>query len=251
MATLKENKNYWDGKYDWQERGDDWSRAWGGPHMQWYGTIYPRIKAHLPTKRILEIACGFGRWTHFLKDNCKQLLALDLSEECINACSERFSDSQHIEYILNDGMSLELIESNTVDFIFSFDSLVHVDESVIRAYLEQFQRILTNDGIAFIHHSNLGEYRQELKKVESEEGQLHWRDPSVDAVLVETIANQNGLKCLSQELVYWGTNSTFIDCFSTISKNISGDNRENKVLRNTELMNEARNLRQLSQLYSL
>lgn len=66
MATLKENKNYWDGKYDWQERGDDWSRAWGGPHMQWYGTIYPRIKAHLPTKRILEIACGFGRWPHFL-----------------------------------------------------------------------------------------------------------------------------------------------------------------------------------------
>ena len=31
---------------------------------QWFGLIFPRIHAFLPTGTILEIAPGFGRWTN-------------------------------------------------------------------------------------------------------------------------------------------------------------------------------------------
>jgi hypothetical protein len=79
MPSIQENKRRWDGQYDWAMAGDEWSSQWGGPFMQWYGSIYPRVKAHLPTGRILEIACGFGRWTAFLKDLCEELVVLDLS----------------------------------------------------------------------------------------------------------------------------------------------------------------------------
>ena len=34
------------------------------------GTIFPRIRECLPVGTILEIAPGFGRWTHYLKDYC-------------------------------------------------------------------------------------------------------------------------------------------------------------------------------------
>jgi SAM-dependent methyltransferase len=232
--------------------------------MQWYGTIFPRIKSHVPTNRILEIACGYGRWTQYLKDLCKNLIVIDLSEECIQACKQRFSECLHIEYHVNDGKSLDIISDSSVDFVFSFDSLVHADESVMKAYLCQLQRILNNDGVAFIHHSNLGEYHTRYSRIRNIpkleglltrlgilEKNLHWRDFSVDAKKVEVLAEEHGLRCISQEIMPWGTKKILIDCMSTIVKNNSSVARINRILRNVKFMQEVQNLLQLSQLYNL
>jgi len=264
IPTIKDNEAYWDGKYNWTNRGDEWSAAWGGPSMQWYGTIFPRIKSHVPTNRILEIACGYGRWTQYLKDLCKNLIVIDLSEECIQACKQRFSECLHIEYHVNDGKSLDIISDSSVDFVFSFDSLVHADESVMKAYLCQLQRILNNDGVAFIHHSNLGEYHTRYSRIRNIpkleglltrlgilEKNLHWRDFSVDAKKVEVLAEEHGLRCISQEIIPWGTKKILIDCMSTIVKNNSSVARINRILRNVKFMQEVQNLLQLSQLYNL
>jgi SAM-dependent methyltransferase len=263
MPTSEGNKRLWDGEYNWTNRGDEWSAAWGGPSMQWYGAIFPRIKSHVPTNKILEIACGYGRWTEYLKDLCNNLVVIDLSEECIQSCRQRFSECLNIEYHVNDGKSLDMISDSSVDFVFSFDSLVHADESVMKAYLCQFQRILSNDGVAFIHHSNLGEYNNLYSRIRSVpklegllsqlgilEENLHWRDFSVDAKKVETLAEEHGLRCISQEIIPWGTKKLFIDCFSTIIKNNSPADRGNYILKNEKFMQEAQNLWQLSQLYN-
>jgi hypothetical protein len=50
-----------------------------------------------------------------------------------------------------------MIAEESVDFVYSFDSLVHADAGVLEGYLSQFPRILSETGVAFIHHSNLGE----------------------------------------------------------------------------------------------
>ena len=68
MVSVNYNKKWWGQDYDWSEAGDEWSRPWGGPEAQWYGSLYPRIHRFLPTGQVLEIACGHGRWTQFLKD---------------------------------------------------------------------------------------------------------------------------------------------------------------------------------------
>lgn len=230
--------------------------------MQWYGTILPRIKAHVPTQSILEIACGFGRWTQYLKDVCKHLTVVDLSKECIQGCQERFLTSTHIEYHVNDGKSLGMVRDRSVDFVFSFDSLVHADDSVIEAYLSQLPRILNEEGVAFIHHSNLGEYHARYSRIRRIPGleallsragvldsPLHWRSWSVDSQKVEALAERYGLRCISQEIVLWGTKRTFIDCLSTLTKRDSLTNVANKKLRNANFMREADHLLQLSRLY--
>ncbi len=262
MPQLEDNKTRWDGEYHWRDQGDEWSALWGDPSMQWHGTILPRIKAHVPANKIVEIACGYGRWTQYLKDLCQNLIAIDLSEECIEASKQRFADCSNIEYHVNNGRSLDMIPDSSVDFVFSFDSLVHADESVINAYLCQFKRILTKDGVAFIHHSNFGEYYPAYAKIRAVpnleeiliqsdilEESTHWRDASVDAQKVETLATKNGLSCISQEIVLWSTKKMFLDCMSTIVKNDSSLARTNRVLRNANFMAEAHNLLQLSQLY--
>src|SRR5205085_5081421 len=60
-------------KYEWKDAGEEWSEPWGTSAAQWSGAILPRIRDCLPTGTILEIAAGFGRWTHYLKDYCQEL----------------------------------------------------------------------------------------------------------------------------------------------------------------------------------
>jgi len=260
MATIEENKKVWDGRYDWKEGGDEWSVAWGGPSMQWYGSVLPRIRAHVPARRILEIACGYGRWTRYLKELCESLVVVDLSEECVRACQKRFAASTNIEYHVNDGRSLEMLPDASVDFVFSMDSLVHANDSVMTAYLGQLRRVLTDDGVAFLHHSNLGEYRAPCSTIRGTPGlesilsrlgivTLHWRDLGVDAGKVEGWAEASGLRCIGQELVPWGTKFLLIDCFSTIVTDRSPLVRKNRVFRNWSFMREVRNLSRLSRLY--
>ena len=124
-------------KYDWKEAGEEWSEPWGTSHAQWNGTIFPRIRDCLPVGTILEIAPGFGRWTHYLKDYCERLWAVDKSSECIEECRHRFAADSRVRCYLNDGRSLSMIADGSVDFIFSFDSFVHPDRDVVEAYLRQ------------------------------------------------------------------------------------------------------------------
>ncbi len=262
MPTILDNKQTWDGSYNWKDRGDEWSENWGGPFMQWYGTIFPRIKTHVPTKRILEIACGYGRWTQYLKDLCEQLTLVDLSEECIHACQQRFSGSKNIAYHVNDGKSLDMIDDNSIDFVFSYDSLVHANDVVIETYLSQLRRILSSDGACFIHHSNLGEYRtlySRLRKVPKLEETLvnlgvldktlHWRDANVDSSLVESLAKKYGLRCITQEITQWGFSKAYTDCMSTIVRDDSPVIKENTIYRNSSFSQEIRNLSELTKLY--
>ncbi len=160
MPTISENKGIWDGAYGWSNSGDEWSKNWGSPSMQWYGTLLPRIHSFIPVDTILEIAPGYGRWTQYLKLYCKRLIVVDVSEKCIKACKERFKSDSNIEYHINDGTSLEMISDGTIGFVFSFDSLVHVDELVIDQYMKQLSHKLTPEGAGFIHHSNLNEYKK-------------------------------------------------------------------------------------------
>ena len=142
-------------------------------------------------------------------------------------------------------------------------ALTFRDEHVIEAYISQLPKILNENGVAFIHHSNLAEYHtrySRIRKIPKLQGllrsigildrNLHWRDFSVDAKKVEALAKQHGLRCASQEIVLWGTKRTYIDCMSTIIRNDSQTNMTNKIFKNPNFMQEAHNLLQLSELYS-
>ena len=267
MPTVEENSTFWGATYDWSVAGEDWSNMWGTSKMQWYGMLLPRIHAFLPAHTILEIAPGFGRWTNFLKDACANLIVVDLSDKCIEACRERFARCSNISYFVNDGTSLDMIQDNSIDFIFSFDSLVHAEAPVIAAYMSQLPRKLTPNGVAFIHHSNLGHYARRLnvQRMVARVPRLFrllkrggafddlaepWRAPSMTAESMQAFAAANGLGCISQELVTWGTRRALIDCMSIITKKGSAHFRQNRVLRNPSFMKEARYLLELSRLYA-
>lgn len=53
-----------------------------------------------------------------------------------------------------------MVADSSVDFAFSFDSLVYVEAEVLKGYLTELARVLKPDGVAFLHHSNLGAYQR-------------------------------------------------------------------------------------------
>ena len=266
MPTIEENRSAWGETYIWREAGEEWSRRWGSVRMQWYGSLLPRIGGFVPADTILEIAPGHGRWTAFLKNLCRRLIIVDLSKSCIDECRQRFADCSHISYFVNDGMSLEMVVDGSVDFIFSYDSLVHAEDAVLKAYVAEFAKKLRPNGAAFLHHSNLGEYIRRIKvqsvlsKVPKLPGLLarlgvydnvtgQWRADSMTAAKMALFAQDHKLQCVSQELITWHSRFALVDCLSIIIPRGSRRSRENRVSRNAGFMSEAKSLSDLSRLY--
>jgi SAM-dependent methyltransferase len=264
MPTIEQNLELWTNPAEWVDRGDQWSVTWGNVETQWFFAIYPRVHAFLPAQSILEIAPGFGRWTQFLKNYAEHLTVVDLVGDCIEGCKRRFASQSNITYHVNDGRSLTMIPDRSIDFVFSFDSLVHAEADVVAGYLEQLRHKLKPDGVGFVHHSNAGEYtgdfailnrvkrpyrlRQWLRKA----GMLdadHWRAHSMTAALFAQSCEDVGLQCISQELVNWKSRR-MIDAFSTFTPTGSRWARPNRVYRNPAFMRTAAQDAAVSALYS-
>jgi ubiquinone/menaquinone biosynthesis C-methylase UbiE len=263
MPTVDWNQVVWAHDYAWNEAGEEWSAAWGGADAQWSWTVLPRIHSFVPAKTILEIGPGFGRWTARLMGLCQKLVLVDLSDKCIQACQARFRSSDHISYHVTDGKSLEMVPDKSIEFAFSFDSLVHAELDVLESYIGQLHRKLSPDGVAFIHHSNIGEFERYLNRVERIpwgkstlqrwgviEQNRHHRSLSVTAAKVEALVENAGMRCISQEIINWGS-IRLIDCLSVFTPSGSRWERPNRVLRNKGFMAEAANAAKLAKYYTL
>ena len=234
MPTLKENYDMWNNV--WKLSGDEWSETWGGANKQWSEAILPRIQRYVPAGTILEIAPGHGRWTQFLSKQCLELMVVDISDTCITACKERFKDQNHITYFVNDGMSLNMIPNNSIDFVFSFDSLVHAEADVIKSYLSQLKNKLKPTGAGFIHHSNAGQYK-------FSEPDPNWRAASMSAEVFRKYAADAGLICTDQELINWAS-AHLNDCFSVITNDQTLQKTPCNIIENPNFMKEAQAIRE-------
>lgn len=239
MDNIKLNAELWGKYYDWTGAGEEWSEMWGGSRAQWLGSLYPRISAFLPAQSILEIAPGYGRWTQYLLSACKQYLGIDLSQDCIDACKKRFGGATHASFSTNDGISLSRASDSSIDFVFSFDSLVHAAADVMSAYVTEILRVLRNDGVAFIHHSNWLE-------IEGRVTNNHGRGLDVSADFVKEAVVKAGGVVLIQEKINWGE-SECTDCLSLFGHNGPS---EPVLIENHDFMLEGNNIRKYQSPYT-
>lgn len=214
MATVEENLKVWT-RHDWSTEGDDWSGAWGGTETMWRGSILPRIFPFLPARSILELAPGFGRCTQFLKDLCDELTVVDLTPRCIEACQARFASSTNIKYHVNDGKSLAAVPDGTIDFVFSYDSLVHVGADVMQSYVSELSRKLAPQGVGFIHHSDLGRHVDARGNLPFDN--VDWRDLTMTAERFDRFCQSTGLRVILQESVNW-SGEKITDCMSIFTR---------------------------------
>jgi ubiquinone/menaquinone biosynthesis C-methylase UbiE len=261
MPTVEDNQRVWNSDYHWAASGEEWSSAWGDSSAQWFGTILPRIHSHLPAATIVEIAPGRGRWSQYLIPDCKEYMGYDLSASCVSACKTRFAAQSHASFFQTAGKELHSTADESVDFVFSFDSLVHAEMDVMQAYMAEIFRVLRPGGTAFVHHSNAASYPvyfgmfgrlpgyRRLTQVLPLE-YSNWRGLSVSGDKVIAAARKVGMRALVQERINW--NSTrLLDCMTTLAKAGHPEKSDCVVYNNPGFMSEAAAVRRMSTAYSV
>jgi glycosyltransferase involved in cell wall biosynthesis len=190
-----EEQRFWNNKSEWERDGDEWSDVFGGTEKLWNEIIYPNIQEYLKND-VLEIAPGYGRITKYLIKHSKTLSLVDLNDNCIKKCIEKFGD-KIANYVVNNGRNLNYFNDKQFDFIFSWDSFVHMDKSVIDDYLKEIYRVLKKDGVGAIHHSYFYGGRIQSKK------NIAGRSNMTPEIFKE-LAEKNKLTVISQTAVIGG-----------------------------------------------
>lgn len=103
---------------------------------------------------VLELGTLNGKWTRYLL-NAQKVICVDINNEFIEWISNRYqNDLEKIEFYVTNGDELTGVQSNSVDLIFSIDTLVRVDKQSIYNYIAEIHRVLTPSGKAILHLPN-------------------------------------------------------------------------------------------------
>jgi SAM-dependent methyltransferase len=184
--------------------------------MQWERTIWPIIKDEEFTST-LELACGHGRNTEFLRRYAKSIDLVDVNQTCIDACERRFGSEKDgclFRYHVTTGNSLP-VSSSSISFVYTWDSMVHFDKLVVRDYVHDVFRALKPGGSAFLHHSNYGTIAPDSSWTKN-----HGNRSDMTAELMRDYAEEAGLKIKFQRLSGtadgWGIDD--LDCLTLLTK---------------------------------
>lgn len=199
---------------DWKE-GPYYDSAEQGIEWQWQTIIWPIIRdADADFTCVLDLAAGHGRNSEKLRRLARKLYVVDINKENIDFLQRRFADCHNITYILNDGISLGQILDNELTLVYSFDSMVHFDSDVVRAYLKEFQRVLKPGGLGFCHYSN---YKD--KPTADYRDSPHWRN-FMCRELFEHYLWKERLVPVKSQLLDWDGSGRNIDALTLFKKPI-------------------------------
>jgi SAM-dependent methyltransferase len=159
MPSVQWNADTWGELHTWDRDGDEWSgmaEHCGQPYGEWKESlvetfVLPYLGSDVD---VLEIAPGHGRWTQTIVSVARSVTLVDLNPACIQACRDRFQGLSNVAYYVNDGRSIPTVPDSSVDFVWSFDSFVHMEPDVVDAYLGEFARVLRPGGRFVIHHAD-------------------------------------------------------------------------------------------------
>lgn len=102
----------------------------------------------------LDLGCGIGRIEKYLASHCKELYAVDVSDEMLRLAEERLKGIKNIHLSRVDGTSLKAFSEGKFDFVFSLLVLQHMEKEDAYLYLEEIYRVLKKEGTALIQFPN-------------------------------------------------------------------------------------------------
>lgn len=191
---------------------DYYDAAEGEMDSRWTTLLWPFLEG-CNFETCVDLAVGHGRNTAKLlqQKDCQKVYCVDINQDNINFCSERFADEPRVVCIKNNGANLPEIPPYSITMFYCFDAMVHFDSDIVRSYLAEIARLLAPiEGRAFLHHSNYtGNPGGDVHK------NPHWRN-FMSAELMKHYAAKEGLAVEKQQLLDWNWDGTNIDCFTLL-----------------------------------
>lgn len=165
----------------------------------------------LDLSNVIELACGRGRHVQKYISNADKITLVDICEENIEICEERYKDYSHIVFYKNNGYNLEKLEDSKYSALFTYDSMVHFEMMDVYEYLKDIYRVLQDGGKALLHHSNYADdYTVNFAK------EYHGRC-FMSKNIFAYLAYRIGFKILNQEIIDWYGEKQ-LDCITLLEK---------------------------------
>lgn len=137
-------------------RGGIYGLQWGDPDV-WTPLIFIRDHYVLPfvnpEHTAVDIGCGGGRWTRYLL-GFKTIYGVDYYEELVAEYRRAYARYPRVRAIKNNGTDFPGIPPQSVDFVFSFGTFGHLNQTLIDSYLANIKTIMKPGGNAMIHYSD-------------------------------------------------------------------------------------------------
>lgn len=93
---------------------------------------------------ILEVGCGIGRMTQFMRYDFKKVIGIDISKEMIQQAKIRL---RGVEFIETDGNTIHL-SNNSIDFAFSYIVFQHFKtKEMLESNFKEVYRVLKPNGM--------------------------------------------------------------------------------------------------------
>lgn len=156
---------------DWDDRARrdaflyiaSWRKDWDAAsffesgELDYFRLVHPilqKIQFDPTNKAMAELGCGVGRMTRIFAQRFLSVFAVDISAEMQLRGKEYLRSFSNIRWVLSNGETLSHIETNSVDFVFSYLVLQHMPtKEVVFSSIREMMRILRPGG-AFLFQFN-------------------------------------------------------------------------------------------------
>ncbi len=112
--------------------------------------VLPYVNAQ---HKAVEVGPGGGRWTRYLL-GFETLYAVDYHRELLDELKRNFGRHRNVRFIENNGTDFPGIDGNSIDYLFSFGTFVHLEFNLIEAYLLAIKPIMKPGANIVIQYSD-------------------------------------------------------------------------------------------------
>jgi SAM-dependent methyltransferase len=160
----------WDDRPDLNLGVQTLGEEWGG--AEFAERIVTEVAAPYlgPEVDVLELGCGGGKFSAHLRPRSRSLVCADISADMLARTRAHVGEGDDVSYLQLNGRDFGGVADASVDFIYSYDVLLHLQPQNVFSYLRDARRILRPGGIFMIHAINLaspgGSYHFEVQYVQ-------------------------------------------------------------------------------------
>jgi len=95
---------------------------------------------------VLDLGCGYGRFVEFYAPLASFVYGVDVTAYIIDICKTKYAGIENVEFIKNNGYTLEMIDDNSIDLVSCYTVFQHIPRKATQSYIKEFSRILKPDG---------------------------------------------------------------------------------------------------------